>query len=57
MHVDGLWHWYQIKSNQMKIMGFLKVYIVLLMSPTEYTYSQFVGCTNNRLMLGKYGKY
>jgi len=57
MHVDGPWHWYQIKLNQMKITGFLKVYIVLLMSPTEYTYSKFVGCTNNRLMQGKYGKY
>ena len=45
MHGDGLWHWYQITPNQMKITGFLKVYIVLLMSPTEYTYSQFVGHT------------
>ena len=57
MHVDGLWHWYQIKPNQMKITGFLKVYIILLMNPTEYTYSQFVGHTNNCLMYGKYGKY
>jgi hypothetical protein len=57
MHVEGLWHWYQIKPKQMKIAGFLKVYIVLLVSQKEYTYSQFVGCSNNCLMHGKYGKY
>ena len=57
MHVEGLWHWYQIKPNQMKIIGFLTIYIVLLVSQKEYTYSQFVGRSNNCLMHGKYGIY